>query len=67
MRNTIKFLLLVFVIGFISCRETKKEVEESDVEIEKTEKIETIKTEVNEITEEIEKESKELENELDKL
>lgn len=64
MKNTIKFLFLVLITGFMSCRETKKEVEESNVQIEKIEKIEA---EVNKISEDLEKESQEIENKLNEL
>jgi len=64
MKNIIKFLFLVIITGFMSCRETKKEVQDSDVQ---TEKIDSIKSEINEISEELEKESQEIEKELIEL
>ena len=64
MKTTFKLLILLFLIVFAACREEKKDVEETDVQVEKKEDTEP---EVNKISEELDKESQEIENELDEL
>lgn len=64
MKTVFKLLIVCLLIGVVSCRDTKKEEEETKAAVEQ---IESIETEVDEISKEIEKEAKDLENDLKEL
>jgi len=64
MKLLVRLLLVVFVIGFVSCRDTKKEEAETEAAIEQ---IETVEGEVEELSEQLEKDEKELEEALKEL
>lgn len=64
MNRLLKFIAIFFVLGLISCRETKKEEETPNAAIEQ---IEAVEKEAEEISKEIEKESEDLKNQLNEL
>lgn len=65
MKSVFQLFLVVVLVLFASCRETKKE--EVKAESVVPEKIETIDTKVDDVASEIEKEEKELEKDLNEL
>ncbi len=57
-------MLLCLIIGFMSCKDTKKEEAEAKAMVEQ---VETIEKEVDSISDSLDKEAKELEAALDEL
>lgn len=64
MRTLTKLLLALFFIGFISCRDQKKEEEETDAMVKE---IEAVESELEQIEEEVDQDAKELEEALNEL
>ena len=64
MNRLLKIIAVFFVIGLVSCRETKKEEETLNAAVEQ---VEAVEKEVEEISKEIEKESVDLEKQLNEL
>ena len=64
MKLLLKIITVFFVIGIISCRDTKKEEEETQVKLEQ---IEAVEAEVEEMTEDLEEKEIELEEALKEL
>ncbi len=61
MKIIMKLTLVLFLIGFVSCRDTKAEEEANKAAIEK---IEAVESEVEEISQKIETEAREVEESL---
>lgn len=59
-----KMLLVILLVGFVSCRDTKKEEEATEAAIEK---IEVVESEAEEISNKINEEAAELEDSLKEL
>ncbi|WP_025739482.1 hypothetical protein [Aquimarina pacifica] len=64
MKICIKLIFLLFLIGITSCKDLKKEEEETKVIVEK---IEAIETELDQISEDVDAKVKELEASLEDL
>ncbi|NND61802.1 MAG: hypothetical protein HKN48_01275 [Flavobacteriaceae bacterium] len=65
MKNLSRILLIMLMIGIVSCRDTKKE-EEAETEAV-IEQIEAVEAEAEEISEKINQEAEELEEALSEL
>jgi len=64
MKNLAKLLTICFLIGFVSCKDTKKVDPKIEADIEQ---VESIEKEVDSISNTIDKEAKELEDALNEL
>ena len=64
MNRLIKLILVVFLLGTLSCRDSKKEEAEQEAMIEK---IDSIEQEATSLTEMVEKDANELEEALNEL
>ena len=64
MKILMQFMMLIFLVGVVSCRDTKAE-EEANKEV--IEQIEAVENEVEEISKKIEEEANEVENSLKEL
>jgi uncharacterized protein Yka (UPF0111/DUF47 family) len=64
MKHVYRIFLVALVIGVFSCRDTKKEEEETKAVVEE---IESVEAEVDKISEEADKDVKALEDALDDL
>jgi uncharacterized membrane protein YjjP (DUF1212 family) len=64
MKLLLKTIVIVSVLGIISCRDTKKEEEETEAKLEQ---IEAVEAEVDEMSEDIEAKEVELEEALKEL
>lgn len=64
MRTLTKLLLALFFIGFISCRDHKKEQQETEAMVEE---IETVESELEQIEKEVDQDAKDLEEALKEL
>lgn len=64
MRTLTKLILVLFFVGFISCRDTKKDEEETKAMVQE---IETVESELDQIKEEVEHDATDLEVALKEL
>jgi septal ring factor EnvC (AmiA/AmiB activator) len=64
MKIVLKFVVLLFVVVLMSCRDTKKEDLENQ---EALEEIESVETTINEASQELDEDLKELEDALKEL
>lgn len=64
MKLLVKIFIIVLVVGFVSCRDTKKEEEEANAAIEQ---VEAVEAEVKEINADLEKGEDELKDALKEL
>ncbi|WP_417236624.1 hypothetical protein [Bizionia paragorgiae] len=67
MKTLLKLLAIMFFLGVVACKDTKKEAQETVLAKEDIETIETIEKEMEEISEAIEKNAKELDKALEEL
>lgn len=64
MKTILKLVVVIMVIGLVSCRDTKKEEAELEAQIEQ---IESIEAEAATLTEKVDADAKELEEALKEL
>jgi len=64
MKILMKIIMVLFLVGIVSCRDTKKEEEAEKAAIEK---IEAVENEAEEISKKINEEATEVENSLNEL
>jgi serine phosphatase RsbU (regulator of sigma subunit) len=64
MKILMKIIMVLFLVGIVSCRHTKKEEAEAEAVIEK---IEAVENEAEEISKKINEEAKEVESALKEL
>ena len=64
MKTVSKLMVIIFLMGFVACKDTKKEEEETLAAIDE---IETIEEEMEEIAEDIENSVKDLEDAIKEL
>lgn len=64
MKLILKFFVLLFLVGHISCKDTKKEAAENEAALEA---IEAVEATVNEVSEELDQDLKELDEALEEL
>jgi HAMP domain-containing protein len=64
MKLILKFFVLLFLVGQISCKDTKKEDSETQAALEE---IEAVETTINEASQELDQDLEELEDALEEL
>jgi len=64
MKLVLKFFVLLFLVGQISCKETKKEDSEIQADLEE---IEAVENTINEASQELDQDLKELQDALEEL